>query len=83
MENGVPGHPGLLAMLTVEAELKQEEESAIDRSPLMEGTIVTVILMKQQHVTCSLVLQTPLLLMEDGAIGHPGLLAMLNVVEEL
>ena len=83
MENGVPGHPGLLAMLTVEAELKQEEESAIDRFPLMEGIIVTVILMKQKYVTCSLVLQTPLLLMEDGAIGHPGLLAMLNVVEEL
>ena len=83
MENGVLGHPGLLAMLTVEAELKQEEESAIDRFPLMEGTIVTVILMKQQHVTCSLVLLIPLKLMEDGAIGHPGLHAMLTVVEEL
>ena len=49
----------------------------------MEGTIVKVIVMKQQYVTCSLVLLIPLQLMEGGAIGHPGLLAMLNVVEEL
>ena len=70
-------------MLIVVEELRQEEESVINHSHLMEGTIVKVIVMKQQYVTCSLVLQTPLLLMEDGAIGHPGLLAMLNVVEEL
>ena len=78
LENGVPGHPGHLAMLIVVVELRQEEESAIDHSHLMEGTIVKVILMKQQYVICSLVLIIHLQLMEDGAFGHPGLLAMLT-----
>ena len=72
-------------MLTVVEELRKEEESAIDHSHSHSHShlsIVTVILMKQQHVTCSHVLQTPLQLTEDGAFGHPGLLAMLTVVEE-
>ena len=83
MEDGAFGHHGHLATLIVVVELRQEEESATDHSQLMEGTVVTVILMKQQHVTCSHVLQTPLQLMEDGASGDPGHLAMLNVVVEL
>ena len=43
----------------------------------MEGPIVEDHPMKQKHVTCMTVQ-----LMEDGATGHPGLLAMLTVVEE-
>ena len=83
MEDGAFGHHGQLAMLIVVEELRQEEESATDHSQQMEGRIVTVILMKQQHVICSHVLQTPLQLMEDGAFGDPGHLAMLDVVVEL
>ena len=68
MENGVPGHPGLLAMLTVEAELKQEEESAIDRSPLMEGTIVTHASLKLTKIvfpTCTSCHRTLLMCSSD------------------
>ena len=83
MEDGAFGHHGQLAMLIVVEELRQEEESATDHSQQMEGRIATVILMKQQHVICSHVLQTPLQLMEDGAFGDPGHLAMLDVVVEL
>ena len=43
----------------------------------MEGHFVEDLPMKQKHVTCMTVQ-----LMEDGATGHPGLLAMLTVVEE-
>ena len=44
----------------------------------MAGPIVEDLLMKQKHVTCINVQ-----LMEDGAFGDPGHLAMLTVVEEL
>ena len=43
----------------------------------MEGLSVEDLPTKQKHVTCMTVQ-----LMEDGATGHPGLLAMLTVVEE-
>ena len=49
----------------------------------MEGTIVKVTLRKQQYATCSLVLLIPFQLMEDGAFGDPGLLAVLIVEKEL
>ena len=78
MEVGANGHPGLLAVQIVEKGLKQEEESAINHPPLMEGLTVKELLMKQKDVT-----QKTVQLMEDGAFGHPGHLAMLNVVEEL
>ena len=51
MEDGAFGHPGHLAMLYVEMELKQEAESAINRPPLMEGHFVEDLLMKKQDVT--------------------------------
>ena len=73
-------------MLIVAEELRKEEESAIDHSNSHSHShlsIVKVILMKQQHVICSHVLQTHLQLMEDGAFGHPGHLAMLYVEMEL
>ena len=44
----------------------------------MEGLTVKELLMKQKDVT-----QKTVQLMEDGAFGHHGHLAMLNVVEEL
>ena len=44
----------------------------------MEGLTVKELLMKQKDVT-----KKTVQLMEDGAFGHPGHLAMLNVVEEL
>ena len=44
----------------------------------MEGLSVQELLMKQKDVT-----QKTVQLMEDGAFGHHGHLAMLNVMEEL
>ena len=44
----------------------------------MEGLTVMELLMKENDVT-----QKTVLLMEDGACGHHGHLAMLNVMEEL
>ena len=44
----------------------------------MEGLTVKELLMRQKDVT-----QKTVQLMEDGVFGHPGHLAMLNVVEEL
>ena len=55
MEDGAFGHPGHLAMLYVEMELKQEAESAINRPPLMEGHFVEDLLMKKQDVICIIV----------------------------
>ena len=76
MEDGAVGHPGHLAVEIV--GLKQEEESATNHGPLMEGHFVEDLPMKKQDVICISVQ-----LMEDGAVGHPGLLAVLNVEMEL
>ena len=49
MEDGAVGHPGHLAVEIV--GLKQEEESATNHPPLMEGHFVEDLLMKKQDVT--------------------------------
>ena len=69
MEDGAVGHPGHLAVEIV--ALKQEEESATNHGPLMEGHFVEDLLMKKQDVICISVQ-----LMEDGTVGHHGLLAV-------
>ena len=83
MEDGAVGHPGLLAVQIVEKGLKQEQESATNHRPLMEGHFVEDLLMKKQDVTCILVQLFLHQLMEAGALGNPGLLAVCPVEVEL